>query len=35
MLGKYCFIHQSVVARSGEYGKCFEAESDGNEEGEK
>lgn len=33
MLGKYYFIHQSAVARSGEFGKkkiCFEAESDGN-----
>lgn len=41
MLEKCCFIHQSVVAGSGEFGKCFEAESDGSgsrtmyEEGER
>lgn len=28
MLEKCCFIHQSVIAGSGEFGKCFEAESD-------
>lgn len=30
MLDKCCFIHQSYVTRSGEFGKCFEAESDDN-----